>query len=79
VILNWNFGKRDQSLKFFADRGNPQVLAAYYDVAPADLATKTTSWLESGAKVQGVIGVMYTTWRNDYSQIEKFAEVVHAK
>jgi hypothetical protein len=79
VILNWNFGKRDQSLKFFADRGNPQILAAYYDVKPEDLATKTKAWMDSGSKVQGVVGVMYTTWRNDYSQMEKFAEVVKGK
>jgi hypothetical protein len=79
VIMNWNFGKRDQSLKFFADRGNPQVLAAYYDVKPEDLATKTMAWLESGSKVQGVVGVMYTTWKQDYSQIEKFAEIVKGK
>jgi hypothetical protein len=72
IILNWNFGKRDQSLKFFADRGHQQVIAGYYD-GPVN---KIKDWLASAAKVQGVIGVMYTTWRNDYSKLESFAHAV---
>jgi len=72
VIMNWNFGHRDESLKFFADRGHRQVLAAYYDEKPE----KVKDWLSSASKVDGVIGVMYTTWRNDYSQIEAFAKFV---
>lgn len=69
VIVNWNFGKRDQSLKFFADRGHRQVIAGYYDHRPEQIK----DWLASAAKVQGVVGVMYTTWKNDYAQIEAFA------
>jgi hypothetical protein len=71
VIMNWNFGKRDQSLKFFADRGHRQILAGYYDHKPEQIK----DWLASAAKVQGVIGVMYTTWRNDYSNLEAFAKL----
>jgi hypothetical protein len=69
IIMNWNFGKRDQSLKFFADRGHRQVIAGYYD---GDVA-QIKQWLASAAKVNGVIGVMYTTWKNDYSNLEAFA------
>lgn len=75
VIMNWNFGKRDQSLKFFADRGHRQILAGYYDHAPEQVK----EWLVSAAKVEGVVGVMYTTWRNDYSKMERFAEIVKGK
>lgn len=71
IIMNWNFGKRDQSLKFFADKGHRQIIAGYYDDKPE----KVKDWLASAAKVQGVIGVMYTTWRSDYSQIEAFARL----
>ena len=71
VIMNWNFGKRDQSLAFFADRGHRQILAGYYDHKPEQVK----DWLRSASKVQGVIGVMYTTWRNDYSNIEAFAKL----
>jgi hypothetical protein len=69
VIVNWNYGKRDESLKFFADRGNQQVIAGYYDGGQ-----DTKKWLESAGKVKGVIGIMYTTWRNDYSRMEGFAK-----
>ncbi|HEX8916367.1 MAG TPA: hypothetical protein VF796_28710 [Humisphaera sp.] len=79
VIVNWNNGKRDQSLKFFADRGHQQVIAGYYDVAPDRVAAHTKAWLDSAAKVTGVVGIMYTTWNNDYSQMEKFAEAAKGK
>src|SRR5690606_22245500 len=59
VIMNWNFGKRAASLKFFSDRGHQQILAGYYDHGP----TQVEKWLESARDVPGVIGVMYTTWR----------------
>jgi hypothetical protein len=31
VIMNWNEGQRDKSLKFFAGRSHKQVIATYYD------------------------------------------------
>jgi TPR repeat protein len=31
-------------------------------------------WLESAAQFEGVAGVMYTTWVNDYSQLEAFLD-----
>lgn len=79
VVVNWNFEKRDQSLEFFADRGHQQVIAGYYDVPPAAVAAKTRQWLDSAAKVPGVVGIMYTTWRNDYSQVEAFAAAAKRK
>jgi len=71
TILNWNFDKRDKSLKFFADRGHKQIIAGYYDSAPE----KIREWLASAAKVNGVTGVMYTTWENNYNDIETFARI----
>jgi hypothetical protein len=71
VIMNWNFGKRADSLKFFADRGHRQILAGYYDSRPEQIR----DWITAGNRVSGVIGVMYTTWRNDYSNIEAFAKL----
>ena len=69
VVANWNFGKRDESLKFFADRGHKQVIAGYYDGKPEQIRT----WMESARKVDGVVGVMYTTWRQKYDDLEAFA------
>jgi hypothetical protein len=72
VIVNWNFGKRDESLKFFADRGHKQVIAGYYDAKPQQIK----EWLASAAKVKGVEGVMYTTWKRNFADIEEFAKLV---
>ena len=71
TVVNWHgFAQgRAQSLQHFADLGNRQILAGYYD---ADVA-RIDDWLADAAKVQGVVGVMYTTWRNDYDDLEKFA------
>ncbi|RYD19414.1 MAG: hypothetical protein EOP88_19075 [Verrucomicrobiaceae bacterium] len=68
-VMNWNFGKRDESLSFFAERGHRQVIAGYYDSDLADV----DAWLASAAKVEGVRGFMYTTWRQDYSRLEDVA------
>ena len=74
TVVNWNFDKRVASLRFFADRGHPQIIAGYYDADPEQLAR----WLETvrDNRVQGVVGVMYTTWQNDYSNLEAFAKVI---
>jgi hypothetical protein len=72
VIVNWNHGKRDESLKWFADRGHKQVIAGYYDGKPEGVRT----WLESSAKVKDVTGIMYTTWQNKYADLEPFLDAV---
>ena len=71
--MQWNNGKRAASLQFFADRGHAQVIAGYYDAPPE----KIRDWLTAIKAVpQSVKGVMYTTWRNDYSQLEKFSALL---
>jgi hypothetical protein len=70
TVVNWNFDKRGESLNFFAGRGHRQVIAGYYDAPPE----RVKLWLDSAARVKGVIGVMYTTWRDNYSDIEAFAK-----
>jgi hypothetical protein len=69
TIVNWNYGHRDESLKFFADRGHKQIIAGYYDGGQ-----DTAKWLASADKVKGVEGIMYTTWRNDFDHMEEFAK-----
>ena len=49
IIMNWNFGKRDQSLKFFDGRGHRQIIAGYYDAKPE----RIKDWLASAAKGAG--------------------------
>ena len=74
TVVNWHFGNRDKSLRFFANRGHKQVIAAYYD-GPVEQARQ---WLKSADGVPGVTGIMYTTWQHNYADIERFAEVVRS-
>jgi len=71
VIVNWYFGKRDEGLKWFADRGHRQIIAGYYDGGH-----DTRAWLDSAARVKGVLGIMYTTWQNNYDDLEAFLKDV---
>jgi hypothetical protein len=73
IVLPWYYERRKESLKFFADRGHKQVIAGYYDAEPG----KVRDWLDAAKGVPGsVVGVMYTTWRGDYANIEKFGALV---
>jgi hypothetical protein len=72
IIVPWYFDKRAESLKWFADRGHRQMIAGYYDAAPE----RVRDWLAAAAQVQGVEGVMYTTWEQKYGDLERFAEFV---
>jgi hypothetical protein len=74
VIVNWHGhakGRRE-SLSHFARRGHAQILAGYYD-GPVG---RIREWLADAAAVEGganVVGVMYTTWRHSYDDLERFA------
>ncbi len=75
IVLPWYYEKRAESLKFFADRGNKQVVAGYYDGHPERIA----NWLDAAKSTPGsVIGVMYTTWQNKYGDLEAFAKAADA-
>ena len=72
TIMNWNFGHRDESLAFFAQRGHHQIIAGFYD-GPLD---EVGRWLDSARPVSNIDGFMYTTWRQDYSQLEAVARLL---
>jgi hypothetical protein len=72
-IVNWNSGKAQPSLTFFASRGHRQVVAGYYD---GDVARNVESWKTAARGVSGVDGFLYTTWRRDYKDLEEFARRV---
>jgi hypothetical protein len=74
VVALWRFDRRDQSLAWFAARGQPMLIAGYYDGDPAAMR----QWLESARAIRGVRGVMYTTWQDRYEDLERFAEVLRA-
>lgn len=72
TVMNWNFGKRNESLKFFSDRGNHQILAGFYD----ESLENVTRWLESAKAVRNIDGFMYTTWKQDYSKLEEVSKLL---
>ena len=72
VIANWNMDKPDKSLPWFANRGHHQLLAGYYDAPPEHIL----DWLKSARGISNIDAVMYTTWENNYADLEKFAELV---
>ena len=74
VIVNWDSKHRGESLRFFSQLGHRQVIAGYYD---GDLAG-VKDWLDAARGVPGVVGVMYTSWRHRYDDLERFAELVRS-
>ncbi len=71
-IVNWNSGKAADSLRFFADRGHRQIIAGYYD--SRDVAKTTAAWKKAADGVPRVDGILYTTWKDDYRDLEAFAK-----
>jgi len=69
-IVNWGNELEGKNLKWFADRGHRQILAGYYDGDGYPIG----KWLKAGEGLPGIVGAMYTTWRDDYSQLEAYAE-----
>lgn len=71
-IVNWNSQqeKSEQSLEYFERRGFSQISAPYYDSDENHIR----KWKERSAETENFDGMMYTTWKNDYSKLEAFAE-----
>ncbi len=72
TVVNWYFAPREKNLPWFAGRGHKQILAGYYDGDP----TRIAKWLASADRVDGVVGVMYTTWQNKYADLAAFNRTV---
>ena len=73
AVANWNPTPRlKPSLKFFSDRGHRQVIATYYD--HRNWRQTSRRMLDLAKEVKGVDGVMYTTWRNNFRDLEDFMD-----
>jgi hypothetical protein len=75
MIANWNGGKATASLKWFAERGHPQIVAGYYD---GDLSN-FKKWDAAAKDVPKVTGFMYTTWRHKYEHLEAYGKAMLGK
>jgi hypothetical protein len=69
TIVNWNVEHAAESLRFFARRGHAQVIAGYYDGRPEEVR----AWIAAARGVPRVEGIMYTTWKGDFDDLEAFA------
>jgi hypothetical protein len=72
VIATWNYLAREQSLKWFAARGHAELVTGFYDRSVNEIQ----EWSRAAANIPRVSGAMYTTWRDDYSHLDTFAEVM---
>ena len=76
-VVCWYFGKRGPSMPFFAERGHRILMAGYYD--QSDVRANVFGWRAAAAKVpRAVRGLMYTTWRSNYKDLEAFAKFATA-
>lgn len=71
-IMNWNDGKAEKSLKFFAERGHTQIIAGYYDSDTSNF----TKWVEAAKGVPNVTGFLYTTWQHKYDDLEAYGKLM---
>ena len=79
LIWNWGAGAGNdatgrQGLEFFAKRQHKQIFAGYYDSHDGAGTAKKEMAIAKG--VPGIEGFMYTTWRNDYTQLCAYAETL---
>ena len=73
VVVKWGDPERAaRSLSFFSRRGNRVMIGAFYD---GDVEGEHALWMNAVRETPTVDGVIYTTWRNDYSKLEEFARV----
>jgi hypothetical protein len=82
IVLNWNLGDLRDSLNWFAGMNaqqpipHQQIIAGYYD--SGDGTGSAQSELSAASGIPGLLGLMYTSWGQDYSQLENFAAAVYA-
>ena len=75
-MVCWRYATRVESLGFFSHLGFPTVAAAYYDNGSLDNPAR---WLEALAGTPASLGIMYTTWVNDYTLLDAFGDRITAR
>jgi hypothetical protein len=86
VIMNWNLGNLTKSLTFFSGtdtsvspaqpHGMQQIIAGYYD--SGDGASAAMQEMQAAMGIHGVVGLMYTSWEGDYTQLGAYATAAKA-
>lgn len=79
TVMNWNLERLTPSLTWFSgdDPRQPvahrQVIAGFYDPPDHDGAGAAQREISRAIGIPGIVGMMYTTWTGDYSQLEAYA------
>jgi hypothetical protein len=84
VIMQWNLGTLQKSLTFFSGKdamyAQPhafeQIIAGYYDSGNG--AKSAQDELAAAMGIKGVVGLMYTSWQDDYTQLGAYATAAKA-
>jgi hypothetical protein len=81
-IMNWNVDQLKPSLTWFSGLdpkqpvAHPQMIAGFYDKGNG--GAEATRELKQAAGIPGIVGMMYTTYNDDYSQLQNFAAAAKA-
>jgi hypothetical protein len=73
IIVCWYGSRRDKSLKHFSSNGFRTLGSSAGDLNAA------RGWLKSMDATEGAVGMMYTTWGEDYSILPDFGKLVNRK
>jgi hypothetical protein len=73
VVVVWSGEPREKSVRFFAERGFRTLLACYYDARDLN---QVKAWLPMARRIPGMCGMMYTTWRQNYSLLPDFGDLL---
>ena len=69
ILLNWNWWPG--SFRFWSNRGNRQIISGFYD-GQMKLEDET-DLISRVHRVRDVVGWMYTSWINDFRQLQRFS------
>lgn len=73
VAVCWKHSLREDSLGHFSGLHLRTMAATYYDTR--SMAT-TRDWLTALQQTPGSCGLMYTTWKNDYTRLAEFGDLL---
>ena len=73
VIVDWYGAKYAESLPFWRREGFSVIAATYYD---APLESRAARDIAAIAAQPNALGAVYTTWRDDYRNLERFADLL---
>lgn len=72
IILNW-YSPTRENIRFFADRGHPQVLCGFYDQRTTDkMKQNIHKWMTVSKGAPGIRGFMFTTWGRRYQYMKEY-------